>query len=242
MTFGVMAWFGIDMHKISLGALVLALGLLVDDAIIAVEMMAIKMEQGMARVKAAAFAYTSTGFPMLTGTLVTAAGLLPIATANSNTGEYTRSLFEVVTIALLLSWIVAVVFVPYLGEKLLPDLAARARERGAHADPYQRPFYQRYRRLLQASLRHRWLLIGGTVGLFVVSLLGFGLVEQQFLPSSTRPELMVDIKLPEGASLKATKEQVEKLEQHLATDEDLLNYVAFVGNGAPRFYLPLDQQ
>ena len=242
MTFGVMAWFGIDMHKISLGALVLALGLLVDDAIIAVEMMAIKMEQGMARVKAAAFAYTSTGFPMLTGTLVTAAGLLPIATANSNTGEYTRSLFEVVTIALLLSWIVAVVFVPYLGEKLLPDLAARARERGAHADPYQRPFYQRYRRLLQASLRHRWLVIGGTVALFVVSLLGFGLVEQQFFPSSTRPELMVDIKLPEGASLKATKAQVEKLEQHLAADEDLLNYVAFVGNGAPRFYLPLDQQ
>ncbi|MFB9066928.1 efflux RND transporter permease subunit [Pseudofulvimonas gallinarii] len=242
MTFGAMAWFGIDLHKISLGALVLALGLLVDDAIIAVEMMAIKMEQGMARLKAAAFAYTSTAFPMLTGTLITAAGFLPIATAASNTGEYTRSLFQVVTIALLLSWVVAVVFVPWLGHRLLPDLAAQAQAKGHHADPYQRRFYQRYRSLLQGALRHRWLVIAGTVALFAGSVLGFGLVEQQFFPSSTRPELLVDIKLPEGASLKATRAQVEKLESHLAGDEDLVNYVAFVGAGAPRFYLPLDQQ
>lgn len=242
MTFSGMALFGIDLHKISLGALVLALGLLVDDAIIAVEMMAIKMEQGMARMKAAAFAYTSTAFPMLAGTLVTAAGFLPIATAASNTGEYTRSLFQVVTIALLLSWIVAVLFVPYLGDKLLPDLAARARDKGHDADPYQRPFYRRFRRLVDGSLRHRWLVIGTTVALFLVSVLSFRFVEQQFFPSSTRPELLVDLKLAESASLKATRAQVEKLENMLAGDEDLINYVAFVGSGAPRFYLPLDQQ
>jgi multidrug efflux pump len=242
MTFATMALFGIDLHKISLGALVLALGLLVDDAIIAVEMMAIKMEQGMERLRAAAFAWTSTAFPMLTGTLVTAAGFLPIATAASNTGEYTRSLFQVVTIALLLSWVVAVLFVPYLGDRLLPDLAARAREKGHDADPYQRPFYRRFRALVEWSLGRRWLVIAGTVVLFVASVLGFGLVEQQFFPSSTRPELLVDLKLPESASLKATQAQVEKLEAALQDDEDLVNYVAFVGAGAPRFYLPLDQQ
>jgi multidrug efflux pump len=242
MTFAAMALFGIDLHKISLGALVLALGLLVDDAIIAVEMMAIKMEQGMARVKAAAFAYTSTAFPMLTGTLVTAAGFLPIATAASNTGEYTRSLFQVVTIALLLSWIVAVVFVPYLGDKLLPDLAKRAQEKGHHADPYQRPFYRRFRSLVEWSLRHRWLVIAVTIALFVTSILSFRFVEQQFFPSSTRPELLVDLKLAESASLQATQAQVEKLEASLVQEEDLINYVAFVGSGAPRFYLPLDQQ
>jgi multidrug efflux pump len=242
MTFAAMALFGIDLHKISLGALVLALGLLVDDAIIAVEMMAVKMEQGMARAKAAAFAYTSTAFPMLAGTLVTAAGFLPIATAASNTGEYTRSLFQVVTIALILSWIVAVLFVPYLGDKLLPDLAARAKARGHGADPYQGRFYRRFRALVDWSLRRRGLVIAVTVGLFALSVFGFRFVEQQFFPSSTRPELLVDIKLAESASLRATRAQVEKLEAVLAGDEDLVNYVAFVGTGAPRFYLPLDQQ
>ncbi len=242
MTFAGMALFGIDLHKISLGALVLALGLLVDDAIIAVEMMSIKMEQGMARMKAAAFAYRSTAFPMLAGTLVTAAGFLPIATAASNTGEYTRSLFQVVTIALLLSWIVAVLFVPYLGDKLLPDLAARARAKGHGPDPYQRPFYRRFRRVVQWSLHHRWLVIAGSVTLFALSIFGFRFVEQQFFPSSTRPELLVDMKLAEGASLRATQIQVRKLEALLAEDDDLVNYAAFVGSGAPRFYLPLDQQ
>ena len=242
MTFAAMALFGIDLHKISLGALVLALGLLVDDAIIAVEMMAVKMEQGMARAKAAAFAYTSTAFPMLAGTLVTAAGFLPIATAASNTGEYTRSLFQVVTIALILSWIVAVLFVPYLGDKLLPDLAARAQARGHGADLYQGRFYRRFRGLVDWSLRRRGLVIVVTVALFALSVFGFRFVEQQFFPSSTRPELLVDIKLAESASLRATRAQVEKLEAVLAGDEDLVNYVAFVGTGAPRFYLPLDQQ
>jgi multidrug efflux pump len=247
MTFAAMKYFGIDLHKISLGALVLALGLLVDDAIIAVEMMAIKMEQGFDRAKAAAFAYTSTAFPMLTGTLITAAGFLPIATAKSGVGEYTRSIFEVVTIALLISWFAAVVLIPYLGYKLLPEQGAppsrfenllrvwRKRalarlpeslrgenhrlEHGAH-DPYATPFYQRFRAIVQ------WCVVR----------------QQQFFPDSTRPELLVDLKLTEGASLAATEGEVKKLEAWLAKRPELENYVSYVGSGAPRFYLPLDQQ
>ena len=273
MTFFVMHYFDIGLHKISLGALVLALGLLVDDAIIAVEMMATKMEQGYDRLRAASFAWESTAFPMLTGTLITAAGFLPIATAASSTGEYTRSLFQVVTIALVVSWIAAVLFIPYLGDKMLPDLfnpqppkpgsvAARWLARRAawgdrypalarwivpkqHAhdhDPYQRPFYTRFRRFLDTCLRHRWWVIGATAALFVFSLLIFRFVPQQFFPDSTRPELMVDIELAEGASLEATKAQAAKLEKLLHGREGISNYVAYVGTGSPRFYLPLDQQ
>ncbi|WP_454832295.1 efflux RND transporter permease subunit [Pseudoxanthomonas wuyuanensis] len=274
MTFAAMHYFGIGLHKISLGALVLALGLLVDDAIIAVEMMAIKMEQGFDRLKAASFAYESTAFPMLTGTLVTAAGFLPIATAASGTGEYTRSLFQVVTIALVVSWIAAVLFIPYLGDKMLPDLAQpqlpRAgslaarwrglRERladrhpafgrwiappapGGHEhDPYQRPFYRRFRKLLDACLRHRWLVIGVTALAFVLSIAMFRFVPQQFFPDSVRPELMVDLELAEGSSLKSTEAQARKLEKLLAGRKGVQNYVAYVGTGSPRFYLPLDQQ
>ncbi|WP_407352877.1 efflux RND transporter permease subunit [Luteimonas sp. R10] len=274
MTFAVMHYFGIGLHKISLGALVLALGLLVDDAIIAVEMMAIKMEQGYSRLKAASFAWDHTAFPMLTGTLVTAAGFLPIATAASSTGEYTRSLFQVVTIALVVSWIAAVLFIPYLGDKMLPDFGAPkplrpgspvARWRALRArladrwpafafvleprsgdahdhDPYQRPFYRRFRRWLDWSLAHRWLVIGATAGLFVASLLLFRFVPQQFFPDSTRLELMVDLELAEGSSLRATEAQARKLEKLLAGHEGVDNYVAYVGTGSPRFYLPLDQQ
>ena len=274
MTFAVMHYFGIGLHKISLGALVLALGLMVDDAIIAVEMMAIRMEQGYSRLKAAAFAWTSTAFPMLTGTLVTAAGFLPIATAASSTGEYTRSLFQVVTIALVVSWIAAVLFIPYLGEKMLPDLAnpqppkpgslaarvrawrERAADRhpafadmlapkpvGAHDhDPYQRPFYRRFRRWLEWSLSHRWLVIGATAGMLVASVLLFRFVPQQFFPDSTRLELMVDLELAEGSSLRATQAQAERLEAMLEGRPGVANYVAYVGTGSPRFYLPLDQQ
>ena len=274
MTFALMYWFGIGLHKISLGALVLALGLLVDDAIIAVEMMAIKMEQGFDRLRAASFAWESTAFPMLTGTLITAAGFLPIATAASSTGEYTRSLFQVVTIALLVSWVAAVLFIPWLGDRMLPDLAhpqppkpgslaARRRafrERLAdrwpqfatvlapapldahHHDPYQRPFYVRFRRLLDACLRRRWLVIGITAGLFVLSLALFRFVPQQFFPDSTRPELMIDMELAEGVSLRATEAQAKKLELLLQERSDIRNYVAYVGTGSPRFYLPLDQQ
>ncbi|HLM53354.1 MAG TPA: efflux RND transporter permease subunit, partial [Pseudoxanthomonas sp.] len=274
MTFAVMQYFGIGLHKISLGALVLALGLLVDDAIIAVEMMAIKMEQGFDRMRAASYAYESTAFPMLTGTLVTAAGFLPIATAASGTGEYTRSLFQVVSIALVVSWIVAVLFIPYLGDKMLPDLhAPRAPRHGSiaarwgawrlrladrhpaferwlvpkppdshQADPYQRPFYRRFRTLLDACLRHRWLVIGATAAAFALSIALFRFVPQQFFPDSARPELMVDLELAEGSSLRATRAQAERLEKMLAERAGVENYVAYVGSGSPRFYLPLDQQ
>ncbi len=243
MTFAAMYYFDIALHKISLGALVVALGLLVDDAIIAVEMMAVKLEEGLDRVEAAAFAYRSTAFPMLTGTLVTAAGFLPIATAASGTGEYTRSIFQVVTIALLLSWIVAVVFIPYLGYRLLPDgHGARSNTEGGHHDPYQKPFYRRFRGVIDWTLTHRWLVIGATAALFLLSIVGFRFVEQQFFPASTRLELMVDLKLPEGSSLAATATEVRKLEAKLKADADIESFAAYVGTGSPRFYLPLDQQ
>ncbi|MCR8718362.1 efflux RND transporter permease subunit [Pseudomonas syringae] len=244
MTFAAMYYLGIGLHKISLGALVLALGLLVDDAIIAVEMMAIKMEQGYDRLKAASFAWTSTAFPMLTGTLITAAGFLPIATAQSSTGEYTRSIFQVVTIALIASWIAAVMFVPYLGDRLLPDLAKRhAARHGSDApDPYATPFYKRIRALVGWCVRRRKTVIVATIGLFVLSVVMFKFVPQQFFPASGRLELMIDLKLAEGASLINTAEQVKRLEQMLKDHQGIDNYVAYVGTGSPRFYLPLDQQ
>ena len=269
MTFTSMYLFGIGLHKISLGALILALGLLVDDAIIAVEMMAVKMEQGFDRLSAASFAYTSTAFPMLTGTLITAAGFLPIATADSSTGEYTRSIFQVVTIALLLSWVVAVVFIPYLGYRLLPEshrkprvdaktqrmkqrlallLPARMRSWLAQPsghdgqDPYATPFYVQLKQWVAWCLDHRRTVILATVAAFVVSLLLFRFVPQQFFPASTRLELMVDLELAEGASLKDTQRVANALEAELAKREDLVNYVGYVGTGSPRFYLPLDQK
>lgn len=246
MTFAAMYYLGIGLHKISLGALVLALGLLVDDAIIAVEMMAIKMEQGYDRLKAASYAWTSTAFPMLTGTLITAAGFLPIATAQSTTGEYTRSIFQVVTIALLVSWIAAVVFVPYLGAKLLPDLAKlHAARHGGSAtghDPYATPFYQRVRRTVEWCVRRRKTVILLTLGLFVAAIALFRFVPQQFFPASGRLELMIDLKLSEGASLSATEAEVKRLEQLLNQHEGIDSYVAYVGTGSPRFYLPLEQQ
>lgn len=246
MTFAAMHYFGIGLHKISLGALVLALGLLVDDAIIAVEMMAVKMEQGFDRLKAASYAWTSTAFPMLTGTLITAAGFLPIATAASSTGEYTRSIFQVVTIALLISWVAAVLFVPYLGERLLPDLAklhaARHDKHGHAPDPYATPFYQRVRWVVEWCVRRRKTVIVLTIAAFVGSILLFRFVPQQFFPASGRPELLVDLKLAEGASLANTAERVKQLEALLKQQNGIENYVAYVGSGSPRFYLPLDQQ
>ena len=246
MTFTVMNYFGIGLHKISLGALVLALGLMVDDAIIAVEMMAIKMEQGYDRLKAASFAWTSTAFPMLTGTLITAAGFLPIATAASSTGEYTRAIFQVVTIALLVSWIAAVVFVPWLGHRLLPDMAAlHAKKHGGNPaghDPYSTRFYQRVRGTVRWCVEHRWLVLILTVALFIASLLAFRLVPQQFFAPSTRLELMVDLTLTEGASLQATEAQARRLEERLRDHPGIDNFVAYIGTGSPRFYLPLDQQ
>ena len=246
MTFAAMYYLGIGLHKISLGALVLGLGLLVDDAIIAVEMMAIKMEQGFDRFKAASFAWTSTAFPMLTGTLITAAGFLPIATAQSGTGEYTRSIFQVVAISLIASWIAAVMFVPYLGDKLLPDLAKlhAAKHGGSDTghDPYSTPFYRRVRATVEWCVRRRGIVILLTIGLFIGSVLLFRFVPQQFFPASGRLELMVDIKLEEGASLSATEAEVHRLEKLLKEQPGIDNYVAYVGTGSPRFYLPLDQQ
>lgn len=246
MTFACMYYLNIGLHKISLGALVLALGLLVDDAIIAVEMMAIKMEQGFDRIRAASYAWTSTAFPMLTGTLITAAGFLPIATAQSGTGEYTRSIFQVVTIALLASWVAAVMFVPYLGEKLLPDLAkihaAKHCTGDGQPDPYGTPFYQRVRRLVEWCVVHRKTVIVLTVGLFIASVMLFRYVPQQFFPASNRLELMVDLKLAEGASLANTTGEVKRLEAMLKDHAGIDNYVAYIGTGSPRFYLPLDQQ
>ena len=263
MTFAGMSLFDVGLHKISLGALILALGLLVDDAIIAVEMMAIKMEQGYSRLKAAGFAWQTTAFPMLTGTLITAAGFLPIATAQSGTGEYTRSIFQVVTIALIVSWIAAVLFVPYLGEKLLPDftkqqqkaawylrLWARLRKQpepvveahGTHHDPYQSRFYQSFRNVVEICITYRKTVIAVTVGIFVLSVMMFKLVPQQFFPPSNRAEILVDLKLEEGASLTATEQAVHKVEQFLSKQKGIDNYVAYVGTGSPRFYLPLDQQ
>ena len=244
-TFLSMRLLGIGLHKISLGALVLSLGLLVDDAIIAVEMMAIKMEQGWGRLKAASFAYTSTAFPMLTGTLVTAAGFLPIATAESSTGEYTRSIFQVTVIALLISWVAAVVFVPYLGNKLLPDFKKKNGHTHEGIDEhavYRKPFYLRFRRVVESCVRHRKLTIAATLAVFGLSVFGFGFVQQQFFPASTRPELLVDLRLAEGSSMAATEAQVRKLEAILAKETGIENYVAYVGAGSPRFYLSLDQQ
>ncbi|MCF1282690.1 efflux RND transporter permease subunit [Acinetobacter pittii] len=265
MTFAGMSLFDVGLHKISLGALILALGLLVDDAIIAVEMMAIKMEQGYSRIKAAGFAWKTTAFPMLTGTLITAAGFLPIATAQSSTGEYTRSIFQVVTIALLVSWIAAVLFVPYLGEKLLPDftklghqapwyvrLWARLTKKSQpqtvaisqdhHYDPYQSSFYLRFRKMVEFCVTYRKTVIATTVGIFVLSVLMFKMVPQQFFPPSNRAEILVDLKLEEGASLTATEQAVKKVEKFLSKQKGIDNYVAYVGTGSPRFYLPLDQQ
>ena len=243
ITFFLMKIFGIDLQRISLGALVIALGLLVDDAIIAAEMMVVKMEQGWDRFKAATFAYTSTAFPMLTGTLITAAAFTPVGFSKSAASEYTISIFQVVTIALLTSWIVAVVFTPYLGFKILDPkkLVARAQRHGE--DIYDTPFYRRFRALVTWCLHHRWRVIAATVLIFIVSMVAFGkFVQQQFFPAASRLELMIDVWLPQGASLKATGREVERIEQLLKNDPAVNHYSSYVGNGSPRFFLSLDQQ
>ena len=243
MTFAAMYYFNIGLHKTSLGALVIALGLLVDDAIIAVEMMAVKLEEGFDRIQAASFAYSSTAFPMLSGTLITAAGFLPIATAKSATGEYTVAIFQVTVIALLLSWAAAVLFVPLLGYLLLPEkgLSADGARHDEHA-VYHTPFYQRFRALVQFCVRRRWLTITVTVMIFAASVVLFGKVPQQFFPDSTRLELLVDLKLPEGASIAQTNDATQRLEAILKELDDVDSYTAYLGSGAPRFILPLDQQ
>jgi len=239
MTFLVMYVMGIDLQRISLGALIIALGLLVDDAIIAVEMMALKLEQGWDKFRAATYAYTATAFPMLTGTLITAAGFLPVGFAKSGTGEYVYSLFQVVGISLILSWIVAVLFTPFIGYKLLKEAPH------AHHDEdavYQKGFYVKFRHFVDYCLRHRFWVIAITLAAFVGSLLLFKAVPQQFFPASDRPELMVDLWMPRASTFEASEAEVRELEKLLKGDPDIEAVTSFVGDGAPRFYLPLDVQ
>jgi multidrug efflux pump subunit AcrB len=235
----VMYAFALDLHRITLGALIIALGLLVDDAIIAIEMMVVKMEQGWDRSRAAIFAWTSTAFPMLTGTLVTAAGFLPVGFAKSSAGEYAGSIFWVVSLALLASWIVAVVFTPYLGLKLLPDLV---RPRG-HENPdaiYDTLAYRTLRRMIELALRWRGTVIAVTLSMFVVAVAGFGFVQQQFFPTSTRTELFFELRLPEGTAIGVTDTAAKNAESLLAGDPDIVTYTTYVGAGSPRFWLGLN--
>ena len=238
LTFLCMWVLDIELQRISLGALVIALGLLVDDAIIAVEMMALKLEQGWDRFRAATFAYSSTAFPMLTGTLITAAGFLPVGLARSNAGEYTFSILAVVGIALIVSWIVAVLFTPFLGFQLLPESV-----RHAEHDVYQGRFYRMFRRAVTCCMVWRKTTVIVTVLAFALSLLLFGLfVPKQFFPASERPELMVDIWLPYTASYQSTAAEVKRLETILINDPGVASVTSYVGTGSPRFYLPLEQQ
>lgn len=224
---------GIDLQRISLGAMVIALGLLVDDAIIAVETMAVKLEQGYDRLAAGSFAYSSTAFPMLTGTLVTAAGYLPIGLAQSTTGEYTRDIFRVVGMALILSWLVAVLFVPYLGAVLLPA----ARGAAAGHDPYDTAIYHRFRGVVRWCVDRRLVVLGGAGLAFLLALGGFALVPQQFFPASERREVIVDLEMPDGSSFAATAARVAALERIIAREPHVVNWTAFTGSGTPRFYL-----
>ena len=240
--FMVMNIIGLDLHRITLGALIIALGLLVDDAIIAVEMMVVKMEQGVDRMKAASFAWDSTAFPMLTGTLVTAAGFLPVGFAASSVGEYAGGIFTVVAIALIASWVVAVVFTPYLGVKLLPDFA---KHRTAHANPhavYETRFYRALRAVIAWCVRRRLVVVLATVAITAVSIVGFGRVQQQFFPLSERPELFFQLRLPEGSSIQSTLAAVREAEGIVTGDKDLATWTTYVGQGSPRFWLGLNPQ
>ncbi|MBX3606397.1 MAG: efflux RND transporter permease subunit [Piscinibacter sp.] len=242
LTFLVMYLLGIELQRISLGALIIALGLLVDDAIIAVEMMQLKLEQGWDKFRAATFAYTATAFPMLTGTLITAAGFLPVGLAKSGSGEYVFSLFQVVGISLMLSWIVAVLFTPYIGFKLLKEQPGGHGQGHDEEAVYRRGWYLRFRGLVEWCLRRRLVVIGITVLAFAGSLVLFRSVPQQFFPASDRPELMVDLWLPEAAGFAASQREVEALEAKLKGDPDVVAVTSYVGTGSPRFYLPLDVQ
>ncbi|GIZ51515.1 efflux RND transporter permease subunit [Noviherbaspirillum aridicola] len=239
VTFLFMRILSIDLHKISLGALIIALGLLVDDAIIAVEMMVRKMEEGLSRFEAATYAYTSTAMPMLTGTLITAAGFLPIGLAKSAAGEYTFSMFSVNALALLISWVVAVVFTPYIGYVLLKVKPATNAD-GQH-ELFDTPFYSRFRKLVNWCVEWRKTTILITLGLFMLGLFGFRFIEQQFFPDSSRTELMVELWLPEGSSFAATEAQARKFEAFISRQDGVESVTSYVGTGSPRFYLPLDQ-
>ncbi|GLC94090.1 resistance-nodulation-cell division efflux transporter [Cupriavidus sp. TA19] len=238
VTFLFMHIFGIGLHKISLGALIVALGLLVDDAIIAVEMMVRKLEEGFSKMEAATFAYTSTAMPMLTGTLITAAGFLPVGLARSTVGEYTFAIFAVTALALVLSWLAAVYFTPYLGYLLLKTRGPGA---GEHHEVFDTPFYARFRRLVDWCVSWRKLVIAVTLVTFALGIYAFKFVEKQFFPDSSRPELMVELWMPEGTSFAQMEAEAKRFERLVGKDKQVESLTTFVGTGAPRFYLPLDQ-
>ena len=233
--FVLMKIFGIDLHKVSLGALIIALGLLVDDAIIVIEMMIVKLEQGWSRIEAACYTYTSTAMPRLTGALITCAGFIPIGFCKGSAGEYTGSLFFVVTIALLLSWVVACVVTPLLGYNLVKVSSASMTP---GQDVYDTKFYRKFKQILTWCLFHRRFVLGVTVAAFAGSLLLVGLTQKEFFPPSTRPELIVDLRLPPGSSMKATEEEAQKFAQRFAGDNNISNFSYYIGQGAPRFVLP----
>ena len=244
LTFLAMWYLGIGLHKISLGSLIIALGLLVDDAIIAVEMMVRKMEEGYDKVRAATFAYEITAMPMLTGTLITAAGFLPIGLAKSVTGEYTYAIFAVTVIALVLSWIVSVYFVPYLGTLLLrppPHVGKIQPGQASSHEMFNSPFYNTFRRTVNWCVEHRWLTIGATGLIFALGIVGMGRVPQQFFPDSSRPEIMVDIWFPEGTSFAGNEAIARRVEQRLMQEAGVVSVSTWIGSGVPRFYLPMDQ-
>jgi multidrug efflux pump len=234
IVFIVMNAMSLDLHRITLGALIIALGLLVDDAIIAVEMMVVKMEQGWDRIRAASFAWESTAFPMLTGTLVTAAGFLPIGFANSAVGEYAGGIFWIVAIALVASWFVAVIFTPYIGVKLLPNMKVH-HTHNPHAS-YETRVYRGLRAVVQWCVNHRIKVVVATGGVFFASIVGFGNVQQQFFPLSERPELFLQLRLPEGTAFNVTEKAVKDAEKLLEGDKDISTYTAYVGQGSPRFW------
>ena len=237
-TFAVMYEFGLDLQRISLGALIISLGLLVDDAMIVVEMMERKLEEGLDKLDAASFAYSSTAFPMLTGTLITTAGFIPVGFAESTAGEYVRSLFYVVGISLVISWFVAVYFTPWLGYMILKQ----RKHVGGHHDAFDTPFYRRLRAVVAWAVQHRIIVIASTLAVFAVSLWSFQFIPKNFFPQSSRPEILVDMWLPEGTSIKEVEAEARRLETAILNDEDQRFVATYVGEGAPRFFLPLDQQ
>ncbi|HLM12979.1 MAG TPA: efflux RND transporter permease subunit, partial [Reyranella sp.] len=239
VVFFIMLETGRFFDRITLGALILALGLLVDDAIIAIEVMVVKMEEGMDRIKAAAYAWSHTAAPMLSGTLVTIAGFLPVGFAPSTAGEYAGNIFWIVGFALIVSWIVAVVFTPYLGVKMLP--AIKPIEGGHHAI-YDTPNYRRLRRLIAFAVRHKFATSGIVAIAFALAALGMGAVKQQFFPTSDRPEVLVEVRLPEGTSIETTTAAVEKLERWLDKQPEAKIVTSYVGQGAPRFFLALSPE
>lgn len=237
VTFLIMKMSGVGLHKISLGSLIIALGLLVDDAIIVVEMMVRKLEEGVDRTKAVTAAYEFTAMPMLTGTLITAVGFLPIGIAKSVVGEYTFAIFAVTAAALIISWFVSVLFVPYLGYLMLRKPSYQ--QEGVH-EQFDSPFYKKFKEIVAWCIDNKKKTIVATIGTFFLGIAGMSLVQQQFFPDSSRPEILVDIFMPEGASFQATEEVAKKVESRLLQEKDIQSVTLWIGNGAPRFFLPLD--